>query len=76
MWMLTRADYCADEVGRPFRALTRIGELATHPAACLVAVYAGAWLAFSPGTFGWGAVATLAAWMTTLFITRTERRDT
>ena len=38
MWMLTSADYCADEVGRPSRALTRIGKLATHPAACLVAV--------------------------------------
>jgi low affinity Fe/Cu permease len=33
-------------------------------------------LLFSPETFGWGAIATLATWMMTLFITRTERRDT
>jgi Low affinity iron permease len=29
-----------------------------------------------PGTFGWGAIATLATWLMTLFITRTEHRDT
>ena len=29
-----------------------------------------------PETFGWGAIATLATWMMTLFITRTEHRDT
>jgi low affinity Fe/Cu permease len=57
--------------------LTRIGELVTHPAAFgVVAVYAIAWLIFSPTTFGWGAIATLATWMMTLFITRTEHRDT
>jgi low affinity Fe/Cu permease len=57
--------------------LTRIGELVTHPAAFgVVAVYAIAWLLFSPTTFGWGAIATLATWMMTLFITRTEHRDT
>ncbi len=57
--------------------LTRIGELVTHPAAFgLVTVYAIAWLIFSPTTFGWGAIATLATWMMTLFITRTEHRDT
>jgi low affinity Fe/Cu permease len=57
--------------------LTRIGELVTHPVAFgVVAVYAIAWLIFSPTTFGWGAIATLATWMMTLFITRTEHRDT
>jgi low affinity Fe/Cu permease len=30
----------------------------------------------SPETFGWAAIATLATWMMTLFITRTEHRDT
>jgi low affinity Fe/Cu permease len=57
--------------------LTRIGELTARPAAFgIVALYAIAWLIFSPGTFGWGAIATLATWMMTLFITRTEHRDT
>ena len=57
--------------------LTRIGELTAHPAAFgLVALYAIAWLIFSPGTFGWGAIATLATWLMTLFITRTVHRDT
>jgi low affinity Fe/Cu permease len=57
--------------------LTRLGELAAHPAAFgVVAIYAAAWFLFSPNTFGWGAIATLATWMMTLFITRTEHRDT
>jgi low affinity Fe/Cu permease len=57
--------------------LTRLGELAAHPAAFgVIAVYAVAWLLISPGTFGWGAVATLATWFMTLLITRTEHRDT
>ena len=42
----------------------------------LVLLYAVAWLIFSSETFGWAAVATLATWMMTLFITRTEHRDT
>jgi low affinity Fe/Cu permease len=31
---------------------------------------------FAPATFGWAAIATLATWFTTLFINRTEHRDT
>jgi low affinity Fe/Cu permease len=58
-------------------ALTRVGESTTHPAAfAVVAVYAVAWLIFSPDTFGWAAIATLATWLMTLFINRTEHRDT
>ena len=30
----------------------------------------------SPETFGWAAIATLATWLMTLFINRTEHRDT
>lgn len=57
--------------------LTRLGELAAHPAAfAVVAIYAAAWLLFAPNTFGWSGIATLATWMMTLFITRTEHRDT
>jgi low affinity Fe/Cu permease len=59
------------------RALTRVGEFTTHPAAfAVVAAYALAWLMLSPQTFGWGAIATLATWLMTLFINRTEHRDT
>jgi low affinity Fe/Cu permease len=58
-------------------ALTRVGESTTHPGAfAVVAVYAVAWLIFSPDTFGWAAIATLATWLMTLFINRTEHRDT
>jgi low affinity Fe/Cu permease len=58
-------------------ALTRAGEFTTHPAAFgVVAAYALAWLVFSPETFGWAAIATLATWLMTLFINRTEHRDT
>jgi hypothetical protein len=58
-------------------SLTRLGELAAHPAAFgILALYAAAWFLFSPRTFSWGAIATLATWMITLFITRTEHRYT
>ena len=54
------------------RALTRLGEFTTHPTAfAIVAAFTVAWLLFSPGTFGWAAVASLATWMMTLFINRT-----
>jgi low affinity Fe/Cu permease len=59
------------------RSLTRIGEFTSHPMAFgVVLVYAIAWLIFSRETFGWAAIATLATWMMTLFVTRTEHRDT
>jgi low affinity Fe/Cu permease len=55
---------------------THIGQAAGHPAAFLVVIlYAGLWLVFSPATFEWNAVATLAVFMMTLFIQRTNRRD-
>jgi hypothetical protein len=51
-------------------SLTRLGELAAHPAAFgIIAVYAVAWLIFSPATFGWSAIASLAIWFMTLLIT-------
>src|ERR1700761_6479997 len=59
------------------RALTRFGEFTTHPTAfAIVVAFAIAWLIFSPETFGWAAIATLATWMMTLFINRTGYRDT
>jgi low affinity Fe/Cu permease len=56
---------------------TQIGQAAGHPAAFLVvAVYAGMWLIFSPATFEWNAVATIAVFAMTLLIQRANRRDT
>ena len=38
---------------------TNLGRIAGHPAALsIVAIYAGLWVWFSPGTFEWNAVAT------------------
>jgi low affinity Fe/Cu permease len=56
---------------------TLIGQAAGHPAAFLVVmVYAVLWLIFSSATFEWNAVATLAVFVMTLFIQRSNRRDT
>jgi low affinity Fe/Cu permease len=55
---------------------THVGQAAGHPAAFLVViVYAGVWLTFSPATFEWNAIATLAVFVMTLFIQRANRRD-
>jgi low affinity Fe/Cu permease len=55
---------------------TNFGRIAGHPAALsIVAIYAGLWVWFSPETFEWNAVATLLVWMMTLFIQRSNRRD-
>jgi low affinity Fe/Cu permease len=55
---------------------TDVGQAAGHPAAFLVVlVYAVLWLIFSPHSFEWNAVATLAVFVMTLFIQRANRRD-
>jgi low affinity Fe/Cu permease len=36
----------------------------------------GAWIALTPDTFDWHAVATVATWSMTLIIQRAEHRDT
>ncbi|MEA2862814.1 MAG: hypothetical protein QOC84_770 [Bradyrhizobium sp.] len=55
---------------------TNIGQAAGHPAAFLVViVYAVLWLTFSRATFEWNAFATIAIFVMTLFIQRTNRRD-
>jgi low affinity Fe/Cu permease len=41
-----------------------------------VGAYVIAWLFFSPRSFDWHSVATLATWIMTLFIQRAEHRDT
>jgi low affinity Fe/Cu permease len=55
---------------------TYVGQAAGHPAAFLVVIlYAVLWLTFSPATFEWNAIATLAVFVMTLFIQRANRRD-
>jgi low affinity Fe/Cu permease len=55
---------------------THVGQAAGHPAAfVIVLIYAVLWLTFDRATFDWNAVATLAVWIMTLFIQRTNRRD-
>jgi low affinity Fe/Cu permease len=59
------------------RWLTRVGLSTAHPAAfCIIGVYVALWLIFSPATFRWAGVATIATWIMTLFIRRAENRDT
>jgi low affinity Fe/Cu permease len=56
---------------------TAIGQATGHPAAfAVVLLYALLWLIFDAATFDWNAVATLGVWMMTLFIQRSNRRDT
>ena len=56
---------------------TRVGQATGHPLAfAVVILYAVLWLYFSEATFEWNAVATLAVWTMTLFIQRSNRRDT
>ncbi len=56
---------------------TVIGQAAGHPAAFAVVLgYAILWFAFDRSAFDWNAVATLAVWVMTLFIQRSNRRDT
>jgi len=55
---------------------THVGQAASHPAAFVVVIaYALLWLTFDRATFDWNAIATLAVWVMTLFIQRTNRRD-
>lgn len=57
--------------------LTAIGVATSHPAAFIVVgVYVAAWVAFSPKSFDWSAVAAVAVLVMTLFIQRAEHRDT
>jgi len=58
----------------PYAAL---GVYTASPIAFLVLIaYAVLWYIFTPETFEWHAVATLATWAMTLVIQRAEHRDT
>jgi len=57
--------------------LTRLGVFTAHPTAFLIVLaYVAVWIWFSPQTFDWHAVATVATCVMTLFIQRAEHRDT
>ena len=57
--------------------LTKLGVISANPFAFVtVVIYAALWVAFKPDTLDWHGVATLATWMMTLFIQRSEHRDT
>jgi low affinity Fe/Cu permease len=61
----------------PREILTQIGAWTSRPTAFIVvAVYALAWLLIAPQELNWHSVATLATWLMTLFIQRSEHRDT
>jgi low affinity Fe/Cu permease len=57
--------------------LTNLGALSAKPIAFLTVIaYGSLWLIFQRETLNWHGVATLATWMMTLFIQRSEHRDT
>ena len=57
--------------------ITQLGVYTARPFAFIIlGSYAAAWLALSPATLDWHAIATLATWFMTLLIQRTEHRDT
>src|SRR6185295_7361210 len=59
------------------QSLTRIGELAAHPAAFgILTIYVLLWFSFDRATLDWHAFATLVTWFMTLIIQRAEDRDT
>jgi low affinity Fe/Cu permease len=56
---------------------TQLGPLMAHPAAFFIVIaFSLLWLVFERDTFDWHAVATLATLIMTLFIQRSEHRDT
>lgn len=59
------------------RALTAFGTLTSRPEAFLVVlVYVMLWAIVQPHTLDWHAAATVATWLMTLVIQRSEHRDT
>jgi low affinity Fe/Cu permease len=58
-------------------AITSLGSLSANAwVIWIVPIYAAFWFFFEHETFDWHAVATLATWLMTLFIQRSEHRDT
>lgn len=65
-------------LGKRFASiLTWFGTLAASPVAfLLVLVYAILWFVFERDSLNWHGLATLATWLMTLVIQRSEHRDT
>lgn len=62
---------------RVAQALTRLGTLSARPEAFLVVLgYTGLWAVIQPETLDWHGAATIATWLMTLVIQRSEHRDT
>lgn len=56
---------------------TWLGEATAHPAAfAIVGLYAIGWIVFDRESFNWHGIATICTWAMTLFIQRSESRDT
>jgi low affinity Fe/Cu permease len=59
------------------RILTIAGKWLSRPwVVAVVLAYAVLWLVFDPDDFGWHGLATIATLLMTLFIQRSEHRDT
>jgi low affinity Fe/Cu permease len=57
--------------------LTKLGTLTASPFAFgVVLIYAVLWIVFEPEKLDWHGAATLATWLMTLVIQRSEHRDT
>ena len=57
--------------------LTNLGVASANPFAFLTVIaYGGLWFLFQRETLDWHGIATLATWMMTLFIQRSEHPDT
>jgi low affinity Fe/Cu permease len=57
--------------------LTYFGTLLASPTAFLIVlIYAALWFVFERDTLNWHGIATLATWLMTLVIQRSEHRDT
>jgi low affinity Fe/Cu permease len=62
---------------RPQQLLTNTGAWLSRPwAIAVVVLYGVLWLIFDPSDFRWQGLATLATLLMTLFIQRSEHRDT
>jgi low affinity Fe/Cu permease len=74
-WILVQEWRMAE---RPIASiLTYFGTLLASPTAFLIVlIYAALWFVFERDTFDWHAIATLATWLMTLVIQRSEHRDT
>jgi low affinity Fe/Cu permease len=63
--------------GRRTHWTTALGVATGHPAAFAgVLLFGLLWFVFNPSSLDWNGVATLAVWAMTLFIQRSNRRDT